>query len=1254
MSGDQLVGFPIIARYSAEEIGTAGKNWSATQDPDGVMYFGRIGVTTFDGDRWRTWPMRGANAVRGLDLATNGRLWAGGTGEIGWFERSDSRLIYHSLVEHLPEEHRNLGELWDVFANGDGAVFVAENKILRWDGSAFQVWPMPGGGRLRGLRSDGQIYLQQRPSGLHTLSASGLKLILPASTIGDARIWWLERRDDAWMFVTSDGFARLNQGRFEPFAAETSAIIRRALPTCVVDLRDGRLAIGTVNSGILIVRRDGVLERTFDLSDGLPTELINGLFLDRDGQLWAAAHSFIFRLALNPVTTVFDRRAQLPEKPILNIVSNHQRVIASTDTAIYRLSEDGDTFEMNRSGSEPIWDMVYSPEGLLTAGYLGVKRSTSESTTVLRATTGDVFAIEPSRARPGHFLLSEGASLVHLDSYGNAQVLADGLPDIAGSLAEDAEGRIWLGTRQGLLLVDLDSPMGGAHRPSSFAGLPPVRGPTVVSATTEGVVFVFSTAGGWMLAPQARSFVPVAGLPHGDITTVSRAHASDEMWLAFAAGGGRAPTLGRIAIDDDGARWEPHEVESLHVISTPQSILVQKSGDGTRVLWIGGTKGILRQIVEGGPSAPAPRPPLLRAFAYSGRDRAPASIETPLAYSTSRIQFEFAAPEYARRASLRLESFIDGIDEDWVRAGPDSRRELTAVRDGSYRIRVRAVADTGVASTSASLSFQVLPPWWRTTPAAIGAILALLPIAYFSVRLRLRALRRHNAELEEKVRVRTEQLEAASAAKTQFVANMSHDIRNPLNGIVGLTLALEDSRLDTRQREIVATLRECTTYLSTLVDDVLDFASIEAGRVELRPGPFVPGELLTSIVTTLKGDTAERGATFTCSADPRLPGHLLGDAGRIQQILVNFASNALKYAGGDIHLEASCPENAPGEVEFAVTDRGRGISLEEQATLFTKFTRLERSRHDDIPGAGLGLAACRLLADIMGGAVGVESRVGEGARFFLRLPLTIAREAPEPAPASLPNTTVLLVEDTDYNAWAASAVLARLGLTCDRARTGEEAVRMFSEKHYNVVLLDRNLPDMDGTEVARRIRKMDSDGLPAILLAVTAYCTAEDRTLCLDAGMDAFVGKPLTPDKLRRVLLTAGRRMIAAATVDVPRETIAAELDLTLLNYLSDGTEAGVADHVERFLATLSETEAQLATTVAAGDFSALEVHAHRVLGQARMIDAAALTEAALRLEHVAKTGDAAACRETLRLVRDEMRAVTAAMRRPRPSMSTA
>jgi CheY-like chemotaxis protein/HPt (histidine-containing phosphotransfer) domain-containing protein len=319
--------------------------------------------------------------------------------------------------------------------------------------------------------------------------------------------------------------------------------------------------------------------------------------------------------------------------------------------------------------------------------------------------------------------------------------------------------------------------------------------------------------------------------------------------------------------------------------------------------------------------------------------------------------------------------------------------------------------------------------------------------------------------------------------------------------------------------------------------------------------------------------------------------------------------------------------------------------------LFTKFSRLKPERGgEEIPGTGLGLASCRLLADLMGGSVGVKSRVGEGARFFLRLPLTVATEPVAAPPSQLPNTAVLLVEDTDYNAWAASAVLARLGLSCERARTGAEALRLFREKRFNVVLLDRNLPDMDGTEVARRMRELESDGLQAVLLAVTAYCTAEDRALCLQSGMDAFVGKPLTPEKLRKVLLDAGRRLLTSASVHVTPESPPPDLDIALLTYLSDGSGGGLDVQIQRFVGTLHEAQTHLAAAALRRDFTALGTGAHQLLGQARMVGANGLAEAASRLEAAAHSAGGAGCSAALRHVHDEIQGVTAAMRHRRPA----
>lgn len=1253
------LGFPLVRSYGNPEVGSDAIGFTATQDASGILYVGsRRAVLRFDGETWTTLPVPDALTVRGLDFGPDGRLWVAGFGDLGWFEpTATGPWRFHSLLPYLPDEARTLGEMWHVFADAaEGATFVTEDRILRWNGTAFETWPMPGGRRIAAMRVGSQLYFHHLPTGLYALEATGPKLIIPASTFGEAAVMWIEVRPDHWLLGTSEGLYRYESGRLLPFAPEVSEYIKRHRLTRIVPLHDGRYALGTFERGVALMSADGRLDGVLTEREGLPSRIVRSLYVDHDGQLWVMSTSSISRLDLDPRTRLFDARAGLPAQPYHGIARHDGRIVVAGERGVFDLQPGGGAFGQYSPAGEVVHDLRGSSEGLLIAAAKIALRLRDGQVERLHRTNQDVFAAVPSHDPGSEVFMLEHRSVLSWRG-GQTRVLVHDLPDFGRHVASDRDGNLWielsaLGVR--LARPAESGPVRAVAIPPEF-GLPATAGSgrALVRAQPDGSLLLAGEQGGWFKPAGATTFRPVRDWPARPVAAVTEIASDGTLWSVHAPTERLAAVAGRVTITGGDARWEAYEVPGLAAIGAPRSILHEPGA--APVLWIGGSRSLLRHAVAAVSAPEAPRPPLLRVSARLARDAGAQSISGPLPYSTRAIEFAFAAPEFARRDALRLETRIEGLDTDWVPAGMTARRELTGVREGRYRFAVRAVAPTGIVSAPAAFVFEVLPPWWRTAPAVAGAVLALGPLGYAFYRLRIRAFRRRNRELEARVRERTEELESANAAKTEFVANMSHDIRNPLNGIVGLTLALEDTSLDRRQQELVATLRDCTTYLSSLVDDVLDFASIEAGRVELRPAPFAPAELLRSIVETLRADATQSGAMLTVETRPGLPPHLQGDAGRIQQILVNFVSNALKYAGGQIQISVEVPPDAPDEVEFAVQDSGPGISLADQATLFTKFNRLQQ-RHgaERIPGTGLGLAACRLLADAMGGAVGVTSDAGRGARFFLRLPLAAAAAPVVPTPGELSNATVLLVEDTDYNAWAAAAVLARLGLTCERATHGEEALRLFAAKRFNVVLLDRNLPDMDGTEVARRMREMESGGAQAVLLAVTAYCTAQDRALCLASGMDAFVGKPLTPDKLRRVLADTSRRLVGAPPVHVTPEARPSGPDFTLLSYLGSATAGGLEEQLRRFVAELDEVEERLTRSAAEGDFATLAVLAHRLLGHARMVDGTALAEAASRLEVGARSRDEAGCAAWLPIVRAAAAALRAAVLQRCPTAPSA
>jgi signal transduction histidine kinase/DNA-binding NarL/FixJ family response regulator len=1164
----------------------------------------------------------------------------------------DGRRRFHSLVAHIDPREGPIGEGFRVFATATGALFVTQNAVLSWDGQAFSRWSMPGTRRLIASRAGEHVLVHYAPDGLYAFSAAGRELLIPKATLGDAVVFWAEQRRDHWLLSTTEGLFVWRGERLEPFAPEVAPWIRANALTSTVKLADGRLALGSLRDGLVILSATGQIERFLRADDGLGTMYVAGLFVDRDGALWVNTRVAIVRIDAHLASTFLDEHAGLPQVSVRKITAAAGQIVALNEAGVFRWdAERGRFFAIPEL--QGVWDDIEgSPAGLLASGYHQAVHWNGDRLQRLRQTLFDVVAVTRSRHDPASIYVAENRSVLRLAPDGTETVVLRDLPVAAAAIVDTPDGRVWAGSVRGIFVSTGE---GRFERPDAnpASQLPPINGPATFRVLSDGTLALITTDGVWTRRDGEQRFVPVPGGRIDRFAAISPVTPDDTFWLVTQNDATAAYLVCEFSLAGGEARLRPHEVDSLSNLDQVHSIFAERDArSGQRILWIGGRKGVLRhELKTPAPLAP-PRAPQIRAYVKAGSPAIRTLAGAVVPYDARAIELEFATHEFSRRSLTRLETRVDGIDDHWMPIGSDARRELTASRDGHYTVRARTVSPAGATSAETILPLQVLPPWWRTRPTLGSAALAVALLGYLGYRVRVRALRAQNARLEDKVRERTEQLEAANAAKTQFVANMSHDIRNPINGIVGLALALEDTRLDPKQRELVATMRECTNYLSSLVDDVLDFASIEAGRVELRPGAFSPVDLLQSVVTAMKGDAAERGAALSFEIAPDLPRSLMGDAGRIQQILVNYASNAVKYAGGAVALAARVPADSPGEIEFSVTDHGPGIAEAEKKTLFTKFSRLEKARREHVPGTGLGLASCRLLADLMGGSVDVRSAPGEGACFTLRLPLAVAEEIAPANTAALPHTTVLLVEDTDYNALAATAVLARLGLKCERARTGTEALQLFGEKRFNVVLLDRNLPDMDGLEVARSMRQMETEGRQAVLLAVTAYCTAEDRERCLAAGMDAFVGKPLTPDKLRRVLIEAGRKLLASASVQVapeipaPAETAAAAgLNTELLALMADD-EAGLPEQVERYIEVVQDCARQLADASATGDFQVMGQTAHVLRAQARIVQSGPLLEAAAGLEDAARSHDRPACATFYDRVLAEVRVLTEALRR--------
>ncbi len=410
----------------------------------------------------------------------------------------------------------------------------------------------------------------------------------------------------------------------------------------------------------------------------------------------------------------------------------------------------------------------------------------------------------------------------------------------------------------------------------------------------------------------------------------------------------------------------------------------------------------------------------------------------------------------------------------------------------------------------------------------------------------------------EDLRLAKESAESASREKDEFLANMSHEIRTPMNAVIGMAHLLLDMPLGEKERSYVEAIRSSAGALLSIVNDILDFSKIEAGKLTLEMLDFSIQNLLDDVMTTMAIRGNEKPIEMSCSINPDVPLHFLGDPGRLRQILVNLVGNAIKFTEkGEVSVHVILEEMDQNQVtlRLSVADTGIGVAEDRVGLLFEKFTQADSSITRNYGGTGLGLAISKRLSELMGGQIGVESRLGEGSTFWFTAVLqtqpkeiegtkatlsnqpTVIRytEAPQIKAATIRKRKVkiLVVEDNPINRLVTMDTLKIAGYTADSVDNGEEAVETLRKDAYHLVLMDVQMPVMDGLTATRAIRDPSSGVLnPQLpIIALTAHATKKDREECFAAGMDGYVSKPVQPDELQQII---ERRLFGSAAPPRP------------------------------------------------------------------------------------------------------------------------
>lgn len=467
---------------------------------------------------------------------------------------------------------------------------------------------------------------------------------------------------------------------------------------------------------------------------------------------------------------------------------------------------------------------------------------------------------------------------------------------------------------------------------------------------------------------------------------------------------------------------------------------------------------------------------------------------------------------FADPGAHRYRFKLDGYDPDWVVQQANGERVFSRLEPGRYRLQVQAAGADGTWSKVSTVAVTVSPPWWRTTYAILAfAMLSAFLLWWVARQYRARMKRRHALQLAMQTRDMAEQ---ASHAKTRFLATLGHEVRTPMTGVLGMSELLLGTDLDTRQRGHVESIRRAGDHLLRLVNDALDLARIEAGKLDLEIKPFDLRALVDEIAVLMAPMAKRKGLQFTDAIDTGATHCLWGDCGRVRQILLNLVGNAIKFTErGEVSLRVT--KLQPHGIRFEVADTGPGLNDEECARLFQRFEQAQgartAARHG---GSGLGLAISQELAAAMGGSIRVDSAIGKGTCFRVELPLHDADDSDCPARApiikqepSSETLQLLLVEDDPTVADVIGGLLRQHGHGVTHAAHGLAALIEVARSRFDVALLDLDLPGMDGLALARQLR---AQGFTAPLLAVTARSDADAESQSHAAGFDGFLRKPVT------------------------------------------------------------------------------------------------------------------------------------------------
>jgi len=1011
----QLSGNPFIYNFSPEEYQAHNQTWEITELSNGHIAVGTgNGIVVFDGEEFEM--VRG-NPLMITDLLTTsaGKTYYGMTNRFGQIlPDSTGHPSYNSLLDLIDEEYREFGVFWNMIEWEDEILISTRNKLLRFDGERFKSIEALENTLFKIFDVNGKLYLGEMNTGLLTLNEDFELEIAPggeemASDLipyfilpyNDHQVLIGTVRSGLYLYQTHES-EDLPEGSLIPFENEINDELISGSVTSGIALRNGNYAIGTSTEGVFIMNRDGELVQRISKESGLEVDVVNGLYEDRNENLWISLNYGFAIAEINNPISFYDGRNGL-EGSILYALEVGGRLYVASSLGLYHM--EGNRFVANSEVTAVTWDLdrYEDPDSpgelsVLAANNFGIYLVNETDTRRLSAHYGA--SVMQSRVNPYRIYAGTPNGLFYFEKQGDQfiaseEIISTGNP--ARQLLEDEEGGIWIATQaDGIRYVypDLDPDRVRVYTEDENYFVS--HNPTM--HMIDGALYVSTISNFYKYDPVHDTFEEWRSPAlSDDVLGIYRFFQKDGTVWAGSSSDRPFITEFRNFFSDEA---EQSDALFRTIPQTVSLFINEIFGD----IWFGNARGLFRYSLDSDyriAEIPDPQIRRIEIITDTTRTFLPTDdnqLREP--YSNTRYRFTVATPWFNTARQMEYRYRMDGYDEQWSDWTTNHIVEYTALPGREYLFQVQARNREGVESSIAGFTFVITPPWFRTIWAYLFYLILfgffIYGIIHYSNRYRTRKLEAFNKKLEEEVRERSDEirqqneiLRQMNREKNDFMNIAVHDLRNPLSGIkaIGELLSMKDSKLTQEEiQEIGKTINQSSNRMFELINNYLDVHRIEQREITPNPEPVSAQNLIERTIKRFQSElsnkrmsvkTDENGEDVVLFSDPLLT----------TQIIENLLSNAIKYSpfGSEIFIGVQVVDS---KGEIFVRDEGPGIPYEKQDQLFQKFSRIGTKPTGDEISVGLGLSIVKQLAEMMNGYVRCESEPGKGSTFYISLPQT--------------------------------------------------------------------------------------------------------------------------------------------------------------------------------------------------------------------------------------------------------------------------